>query len=96
MRDYQALIEAELTSVIDAGPHERCHARTARRDRAPAQDDQHHGGDLRLQIPKPHAGSFFPAAGATADQSVIAHHVPGSQLFGFAAPSGNRRIEDCR
>jgi putative transposase len=29
---YQALIEAELTAVIGAGPHERTDARTAQRN----------------------------------------------------------------
>jgi putative transposase len=42
---YQALIEAELTSVIGAAPHERTDARTElRNERAPAQDDHHNRG----------------------------------------------------
>jgi putative transposase len=33
---YQALIEAELTAVIGAGPHERTETRTAQRNGLPA------------------------------------------------------------
>jgi putative transposase len=34
---YQALIEAELTAVIGAGPHERTETRMAQRNGSPAR-----------------------------------------------------------
>ena len=40
---YQALIEAELTSVIGAGPHERTDARTAQRNGHRPEDADHDG-----------------------------------------------------
>src|SRR5215467_12754320 len=58
---YQALIEAELSAVIGAVPHERTTARTAlcngHRPRVLAST----AGDLELRIPKLRAGSFFPS-----------------------------------
>ena len=40
---YQALIEAELTAVIGAGPHERTDRPDRAAQRAPAEDALHHG-----------------------------------------------------
>jgi putative transposase len=58
---YQALIEAELTAVIGAAPHER----SVERGR-PAQGHRTRtlsttAGDLELCIPKLRTGSFFPS-----------------------------------
>src|ERR671929_2157372 len=58
---YQALIEAELTAVIGAGPHERTEARTAQRNGSRPRTLTTTAGDLELRIPKLRAGSFFPA-----------------------------------
>jgi putative transposase len=58
---YQALIEAELTSVIGAGPHERSVGRTAQRNGHRPRTVTTTAGDLQLQIPKLRAGSFFPS-----------------------------------
>ena len=64
---YQALIEAELTAVIGAAPHERTEARTAQRNGSRPRMLSTTAGDLELRIPKLRAGSFFPlAAGAPA------------------------------
>ena len=57
---YQALIEAELTSVIGAGPHERNPERLAQRNGHRARMLTTSAGDLELRIPKLRAGSFFP------------------------------------
>jgi transposase-like protein len=55
---YQALIEAELTAVIGAAPHERSAERTAQhRTRVSTTT----AGDLELRIPKLRTGSFFPS-----------------------------------
>src|SRR5215210_3108215 len=55
---YQALIEAELTPVIGAGPHERTDARTAQRNSSRPRTLTTTAGDLKLRIPKLRAGSF--------------------------------------
>jgi putative transposase len=58
---YQALIEAELTSVIGAGPHERNPERLAQRNGHRARVLTTSAGDLELRIPKLRGGSFFPS-----------------------------------
>src|ERR687897_1598275 len=58
---YQALIEAELTAVIGAGPHERAESRTAQRNGSRPRTLTTTAGDLELRIPKLRAGSFFPS-----------------------------------
>ena len=58
---YQALIEAELTAVIGAGPHERTDARVAQRNGHRPKTITTSAGDLELRIPKLRTGSFFPS-----------------------------------
>src|SRR6478752_6554296 len=58
---YQALIDAELTAVIGAGPHERIDTRTAQRNGYRPRTLSTTAGDLELRIPKLRAGSFFPS-----------------------------------
>ena len=49
---YQALIEAELTAVIGAGPHERTPERVAQRNGHRLRTLTTTAGDLELRIPK--------------------------------------------
>lgn len=49
---YQALIDAELTAVIDAGPRERSPERSAQRDGSRSRTLTTTAGDLELRIPK--------------------------------------------
>jgi len=49
---YQALIEAELSSVIGAAPHERTDSRLAQRNGHRARTVSTVPGDLELRIPK--------------------------------------------
>ena len=58
---YQALIDAELTAVIGAGPWERTAERTAQRNGSRPRTLTTTAGDLELRIPKLRAGSFFPS-----------------------------------
>jgi putative transposase len=58
---YQALIEAELTAVIGAGPHERTEMRVAQRNGHRPRVLSTTAGDLELRIPKLRTGSFFPS-----------------------------------
>ena len=54
---YQALIDAELTNVIGAGPWERTDQRNGSRPRTLTTT----AGDLELRIPKLRSGSFLPS-----------------------------------
>jgi putative transposase len=58
---YQALIEAELTAVIGAAPHERTRERLTQRNGHRPPPLTTSAGDLELRIPKLRAGSFFPS-----------------------------------
>jgi putative transposase len=57
---YQALIDAELTAVIGAAPHERTPERSAQRNGSRPKTITTTAGDLELRIPKLRTGSFFP------------------------------------
>src|SRR5207342_628637 len=58
---YQALIDAELTAVIGAGPWERSSERTTQRNGSRSRTLSTTAGDLELRIPKLRSGSFFPS-----------------------------------
>jgi len=58
---YQALIDAELTAVIGAGPWERSADRTAQRNGSRPRTWTTTAGDLELRIPKLRSGTFFPS-----------------------------------
>jgi putative transposase len=58
---YQALIDAELTALIGAGPHERTQTRTNQRNGSRPRTISTTAGDLELRIPKLRSGSFLPA-----------------------------------
>jgi transposase-like protein len=57
----QQLIEAEVTAVIGAGPHERSETRTALRNGHRSKLVSTAAGDVELAIPKLRQGSFFPS-----------------------------------
>jgi putative transposase len=67
---YQALIEAELTAVIGAGPHERTETRTAQRNGSRPRTLSTTAGDLELRIPKLRAGLFLPSLWNAASGSI--------------------------
>jgi putative transposase len=58
---YQALIEAELSGVIGAEPHERTPERVNYRNGHRPKVLTTVAGDLELQIPKLRVGSLFPS-----------------------------------
>src|SRR6187549_1095666 len=58
---YQALIDAELTSVIGAGPWERTDQRSAQRNGSRSRTLTTTAGELELRIPKLRTGSFYPS-----------------------------------
>ena len=57
----QALIDAEATEHIGAGPHERSSTRTTQRNGRRARLLSTKAGDVELAIPKLRRGSFFPS-----------------------------------
>jgi putative transposase len=57
---YQGLIDAELTSVIGAGPWAHTPTRTGLRNGSRPRLLSTPAGDLELAIPKLRTGSFFP------------------------------------
>ena len=58
---YQALIDAELTSVIGAAPWEHTTSRVAVRNGSRRRVLSTAAGDLELAMPKLRSGSFFPS-----------------------------------
>src|SRR4051794_746180 len=58
---YQALIEAELTTVLGAAPYQRTEERVAQRNGHRTRLLTTTAGDLDLRIPKLRTGSFFPS-----------------------------------
>ena len=58
---YQALIEAELSSVIGAAPYQRTESRLAQRNGHRPRTVTTTAGDLELRIPRLRAGTFFPS-----------------------------------
>jgi transposase-like protein len=58
---YQALIDAEASSVIGARPWERTESRTNQRNGSRPRTLSTPAGDLALRIPKLRTGSFFPS-----------------------------------
>ena len=58
---YQALVDAELTAVIGAGPWGRTDQRTTQRNGSRPRTLTTTAGDLELRIPKLRVVSFFPS-----------------------------------
>jgi len=58
----QAVIEAEATAHIGAGPHERTAARTTQRNGGRDKTVTTAAGDVTVKIPKARTGSFFLGA----------------------------------
>ena len=56
----QALVDAEATSVIGAGPYERSEGRTTQRNGTRDKTVSTTSRDLTVKIPKLRTGSFFP------------------------------------
>jgi putative transposase len=56
----RALIDAELTAVMGAAPHERKPHRTAQGNGTRPKGMTTTADDLELRIPKPRIGRFFP------------------------------------
>jgi putative transposase len=89
---YQALIEAGLTAVIGAAPHERADTRLAQRNGHRPRMLTTSAEDLELRMPKLRAGSFFPSLlerRRRVDQALFAV-VMEAYLHGGQHPQGRR------
>jgi transposase-like protein len=86
----QALIEAGLSSVTGAVPHQRTDTRTTHRNGHRQRVLSSTAGDLELRIPKLRAGSFFPSLlerRRRVDQSLFAV-IMEAYLHGTSARKG--------
>lgn len=70
----QALVDAEATAHIGAGPHERTDARTTQRNGYRGKTVSTTAGDLTVKIAKVRSGSFFPSLLAPRRRIDVALH----------------------
>ena len=88
----QELIEAEATSVIGAGMHERSGDRTTQRNGAREKLLTTGLGDVTVRIPKTRTGSFFPALLAPRRRIDVALHAVIMQAY--VEGVSTRRVDD--
>jgi putative transposase len=77
----QALVDAEATVHIGAGPHERTETRTTQRNGTRDKLVATTAGDLTVKIPKVRAGSFFPSLLAPRRRIDVALHAVVMQAW---------------
>ncbi len=77
----QALVNAEATAHIGAGPHERTDARTTQRNGTRDKLIATATGDLTVKIPKVRSGSFFPTLLAPRRRIDVALHAVVMQAW---------------
>jgi putative transposase len=88
----QAVVDAEATSFIGAGPHERTEARTTQRNGIRDKLVTTAAGDLTVKIPKVRTGSFFPALLAPRRRIDVALHAVVMQTY--VEGVSTRRVDD--
>ncbi len=77
----QALVDAEATARIGAGPHERTETRTTQRNGTRGKTVSTTAGDLTVKIPKVRTGSFFPSLLAPRRRIDVALHAVVMQAW---------------
>ena len=77
----QALIDAEATAHIGAGPRERTDTRTTQRNGTRDKLVATTAGDLKVKIPKVRSGSFFPSLLAPRRRIDVALHAVVMQAW---------------
>jgi putative transposase len=88
----QAVVDAEATARIGAGPHERSEARTTQRNGTRDKLVTTAAGDLTVKIPKVRTGSFFPALLAPRRRIDVALHAVVMQAY--VEGVSTRRVDD--
>ena len=87
-----AVVDAEATAHIGAGPHERTEARTTQRNGTRDKTITTTAGDLTVKIPKVRTGSFFPALLAPRRRIDVALHAVVMQAY--VEGVSTRRVDD--
>jgi len=88
----QAVVDAEATSHIGAGLHQRNDDRTTRRNGTRDKLVTTAAGDLTVKIPKVRTGSFFPALLAPRRRIDVALHAVVMQAY--VEGVSTRRVDD--
>lgn len=88
----QAVVDAEATAHIGAGPHERTDARTTQRNGTRDKLVTTAAGDLTVKIPKVRTGSFFPALLSPRRRIDVALHAVVMQAY--VEGVSTRRVDD--
>src|SRR4051795_1732022 len=88
----QALIDAEATAQIGAGPHERTASRTTQRNGTRDKTVTTGVGDVMVRIPKTRTGSFFPSLLAPRRRIDVALHAVICQAY--VEGVSTRRVDD--
>ena len=86
----QALVDAEATARIGAGPHERTDARITQRNGTREKIVSTTSGDLTVKIPKTRTGVVLPVAAgsASADRCGVARGGDGGLCAWGVHPQG--------
>ena len=88
----QALVDAEATAFIGAGPHERSEDRTTQRNGTRDKVVTTAAGDLTIKIPKTRTGSFYPALLSPRRRIDVALHAVVMQAY--VEGVSTRRVDD--
>jgi putative transposase len=88
----QALVDAEATAHIGAGPHERTATRTTQRNGSRDKTVTTTAGDVTVKIPKTRTGSFFPALLSPRRRIDVALHAVVMQAY--VEGVSTRRVDD--
>jgi putative transposase len=88
----QAVVDAEATAHIGAGPHERTDARTTQRNGTRDKLVTTAAGDMTVKIPKVRTGSFFPALLSPRRRIDVALHAVVMQAY--VEGVSTRRVDD--
>ena len=88
----QALVEAEATAHVGAGPHERTDSRTTQRNGHRDKTVSTTAGDLTVRIPKVRSGSFFPSLLAPRRRIDVALHAVIMQAW--VEGVSTRKVDD--
>ncbi len=88
----QALVDAEATAHIGAGPHERTETRSTHRNGYRDKLVSTTTGDLTIKIPKVRSGSFFPSLLAPRRRIDVALHAVVMQAW--VEGVSTRKVDD--
>jgi putative transposase len=88
----QALVDAEATAHIGAGPYEHTPTRTTQRNGTREKTVSTTAGDLMVKIPKLRAGSFFPSLLAPRRRIDVALYVVVMEAYVHGVST--RKVDD--